>query len=87
MTSGKCINTTLQALLQLSIYDLLTFFLNDKVREILRHFLVSGGGKTDNGLTTSMADIDTNEHSALLAHFFRELQFKEVTTSLTVHLL
>ena len=76
MSSSKGVDSALETLLQLSINDLLALLLHDEVREVLRHILVFRCCETDDRLAAGMANIDTDEHCALIGHLVGEFHFE-----------
>jgi len=85
--SGEDIDSLLHAILDLRVDYLLSLLLDDKVRVILRHLLVSGGGKADNRVASRVAHVDTNQHSFHGVHLLREFEVVEVTSHFGVDLL
>ena len=60
---GEDIDSLLQAFLDLSVDHLLSLLLDDEVRVILRHLLVDGGGKADNGVASRVTHVYADQHS------------------------
>ena len=73
-------------ILHLVIDDLCSLGHEQVVRVVLGHRLVGACSEADHGLTSRMADIDTDEHGADLVHDCRELHLEEVSTHLRVDL-
>jgi len=63
-------------LLHLVLDNFLALRLDDVLRVVLRHLFVGGSSKSDYGLSASVTDIDTNEHSLDTIHDLRELHSK-----------
>ena len=87
VSCGKHINRLLEAVFKLRVDDFLSFLLYEEVREVLGHLFVSRCSETDDGVGTSMADIDANKHRPLIRHLVREFQVVEVSTCFRVNLL
>lgn len=83
----KCVKTLLEALLKLSIDNLLALLLHNEVRVVLGHGSISRGGEADDRVAARMAHVNTNKHCLLVAHLVGELEVEEVAAHLAVDLL
>jgi hypothetical protein len=72
----EAMNGFADKLLHLVFDNFLALGLDYVLRVILRHLFVSGSSKSDYRLSTSVTDIDTNEHSLNTIHDLRELHSK-----------
>ena len=86
MFRGEDFDGLLERLLHLTLHDLLTLPLNDMLRVVLAHLLVRAGSKANDRGRSSVADIDSDQHRAVVVHRFRELQVEQVTLNLGVDL-
>jgi len=76
----------LEGFLHLVLNNFLTLPLNKIFRVILTHLFVDGASKTDNGVWTGVADIDTNEHGSHVIESSWELEVEQISASLAVDL-
>ena len=60
----------------LVLHDFLTLRLHNVVGEVLAHVFVGAGSKAYDGLSSRVADIDTDEHGLHGAKHLRELHGK-----------
>ena len=83
----KDLDSILQDVLNLACDNFLTLLLHDEVRVILRHLFVDRCREANDRVTSSMAHVNSNQHSLHVVHLFRELQVEKVASHLAVHLL
>lgn len=76
----------LDGLLHLVLHDLLALLLDQVVRVVLTHILVRRSRETNDGLGTSVTNINTDQHGSLLVQNLWELQLEQVSTNLRVQL-
>lgn len=80
----KCL---LHGLVELLLNDFLTFALDDDVRVVLGEKIVSSCCKSNDRFTSSMANIDTNDHDFVFGHEFWHSHLKRCASNLGIDLL
>ena len=79
-------NRSHHSLFHLGLHNLFTLLLDNVLRVVLTHLFIDAAAETNHRFRTSVANINTDQHSAFLVKHFWELEVVQVTTSLTVYL-
>jgi len=86
MVASKHLDGPLYGVLHLLLNDFLALALDQEVRVVLTQFFVGGGRETYDGVVTSVADINTDQHGSLGIEGLGELEVEEISSDLGVDL-